>query len=161
MKVLPFLLTAFAISAALFSTANAHPNHPAPVAAAQWVQLEPEEVMSFDADGETFTVWNTHHRGILGLELIEVRNSTGTNVAGWWSSRGWCFTQQAYSAQGCWSDTRYLQIVEDRMSTSNYTRSLNVRYSGSAGTDATTFCDHYTQLEYTISGDSSERCDYE
>ena len=104
MKVLPFLLTAFAISAALFSTANAHPNPPAPVAAAQWVQLEPEEVMSFDADGETFTVWNTHHRGILGLELIEVRNSTGTNVAGWWSSRGWCFTQQAYSANGCWSN---------------------------------------------------------
>lgn len=163
MKVLPFLLSLFVIGATMVSTANAHPHHtaPAPAAAASWVQLEPEEVMSFDTADGTFTIWNTHQRGLFGVELIEVRDSAGGNVAGWWSSRGWCFTQHAYASKGCWSDSGYRQVAQNRMKTASYTRSFNVR-GGSADTDdATTFCDHYTQLEYTISGDTSERCDYE
>ena len=156
MKAMFSLLSALVLSAVVSIQAIAHPHHghgdghyqpPKP--------LEPEIVATFDYEGETLTVWNTHMRGLFGLELIEFRNASGRAVGGWWTSRGWCFTATAYDNKACHSHRGYLDIFKSRMNAS----SVSVKVSKSEESSGE-FCDHYTKLEYTISGDTSDVCGY-
>jgi len=161
MKILTALLGAVILSAALITQAQAHPHSHhghAPAPAPAWIKLEPEQVMSFDHDSSYYTVWNTHYRGLFGVELIEIRNSSNRAVAGWWTTRGWCFTENGYHANACFSQSGYERFFIKKLATAG----KHVSYSGSAGDSGSSddFCDHYSKLEATISEDTSGNCGY-
>ena len=141
------MIAAVAVFGAV-TPAQAHPHH-----------MAEEEVMSFLHNGSTLTVWNTHQRGILGNELIEVRDAAGNTEGSWWSITGWCFTAHAVNNHPCWHPNGYIALIKDRLRgpVTVTTRA----YSGSAASPSTDFCDHYTQLEYTVSGDTSGACGHE
>ena len=163
MKIFPSVLGALALCIPFIVPAGAHPhNHGnAPVMTApKLIQLDAEEVMSFDNGGATYSLWNTHQRGLFGLELIEVRGESGAAVAGWWSSRGWCFTAKAYAANACWSSARMAGFAGAKLVNASYSRSPSTRAGGSATEASTDFCDHYSALEAKISEATSGRCGY-
>lgn len=156
MKAMLSLISALVLSAFVSIQANAHPHHNHGQVSYQPPQpLAPEIVATFDYDGETLTVWNTHARGLFGLELIEFRNAAGRSVGGWWTSRGWCFTATAYETNACHSNRGYLQIFKSRIKTN--TTMITVSKSEESSGE---FCDHYSKLEYKISEDSSGVCGY-
>jgi hypothetical protein len=165
MKILPFLLGALVFSAAFASKAYSHPNHHGgtviPVAApVQLMKLEPEQVLEFDYKGGYYTVTNKHVRGLFGVELIEIHDSRGMAVAGWWTTRGWCFTQHAVASNACFSAMGFQQFIHGKMTSASYTRSPSL-YTGGKGAAADwELCDHYSKLEYVISEDDSGVCDY-
>lgn len=164
MKFIASALGALSLLAAMAVPSGAHPhNHDAVpvIQPAKLVQLEAEEIMSFNANGGVYTVWNTHQRGLFGLELIEIHDASGFAVAGWWSSRGWCYTAQAYAANACGTEDRLARFAGNKLVTAAYDRPLAIRDGGSAVAEATSYCDHYTELEAKISGDTSGNCGYE
>ena len=86
--------------------------------------------------------------------------STGHLAGQWWRGNGWCFTPSVYDNQGCWPRGRYMDIFGRELS--NYRNRFDPIDTGNFSGDASTeFCDHYTQLEYTVSGDSSGICGHE
>ena len=163
MKIFAFVLGALAVLATAVSPAGAHPHSHAPVVhAPKWVQLDPESVISFNAGGDTFTLWNTHQRGLFGLELIEIHDDSGAAVAGWWSSRGWCFTAQAMETKACFSgDDQLSRFAGVKLANASYARPVTIRGTSYSPEASTEFCDHYTLLEAKISMDDSGNCDYD
>lgn len=167
MKFLSFLLGAVVLSACVGSKAFSHPQQhhgaaPVPVVApVSLIPLQAEEIANFEYSGQLYTVVNTHQRGLFGVELIEIHDGRGLPVAGWWSTRGWCFTHPAYTANACFSDAGFVRFMQRKIVTSSYTRSPTFNVGGVGEAASTDFCDHYTKLEYKISGDTSDRCDYD
>ena len=131
------------------STVNAHAHVPTA-----------EEVMSFRDAASTLTVINTHRRGILGGELIEIRDEDGDLKTSWWSARGWCFTAHAIDNHPCWYPSGYVALYKSRMAR-NAASPLDRDFSGWKRPVSTDFCDHYSQLEYTVSGDTSGKCGHQ
>lgn len=131
------------------TTAQAHPGH-YPV----------ELVTSFNKGSSVYNVWNTHRRGFFGTELIEIRDQRGGLKASWWASNGWCFTEHAYSDYGCYSESGYTALFNQQMNRFG-NRNVMLDTGGPRAADDYVFCDHYTQLEYTVSGDTSGVCDHE
>ena len=166
MKILSFLLGALVLSASIGSKALSHPHHHGTsavpvVAPVSLIPLQAEEIMGFEYSGQYYTVVNTHQRGLFGVELIEIHNSQGLPVAGWWTTRGWCFTHPAYTSNACFSDAGFVRFMQRKMVSSSYTRSAALYSGGGAAVaEETDFCEHYSKLEYKISGDTSGRCDY-
>ena len=97
-------------------------------------------------------------RGFFVGELIQIRDSHGALEHQWWSIHGWCFTAHAYEHQACWSRDGYMAVFKNYL----HRGKITVRpYDGSWRTEeATGFCDHYTQLEYDMSGDTSGICGF-
>lgn len=143
---------ALAAVVALFGAhaAQSHPYHPVA-----------EEVMSFRHAGMTLTVVNTHQRGFLGGELIEIHNPGGSVRTSWWSNRGWCFTAHAINNHPCWHPDGYISLYKARMKGNQGTTVLRRPYGGGGASSSSDPCDHYSQLEYTVSGDTSGRCGHE
>ena len=144
-----FLISICVALAGLFSlgTAHAHPGH-------SYV----ERAAFFNHQGTNLNVWNTHRRGLFGAELIEIRDNRGKLYASWWTSRGWCFTEQSYSHNVCWSKGGYKELFVSRI------KRFAAGHQSVGGTSYradTTFCDHYSQLEYTVSGDTSGICGHQ
>lgn len=143
------LITSFTLLLALLlgsGSAFAHPGH-----------YSVEHVTSFTDGGAKYNVWNTHRRGLFGTELIEIRDQYGRLHASWWASPGWCFTEHAYTNHGCYSERGYLKLFKSRMKSYDNRANSYGGYSGK-NTDPGEFCDHYSQLEYTVSGDTSGVC---
>ena len=160
MKNLFAAVSALVISAGLVGSAQAHPHHhghtaPAPV----WVQLEPEIVATFEAGGETYTVVNTHNRGLFGFELINIKNSTDRTVSSWWTTRGWCFTTQSYDANACYTRSGYAKFFTAKLNGPVF--NVADGFSGGSSSGSSEFCDHYTKLEAEVSRDADNPCDYE
>lgn len=145
------ILTAFAVllaSLSLTQAASAHPHgFMSPV----------EKVLTFKYDGKELNVWNTHNRGLFGAELIEIRDYRGKLYASWWTTRGWCFTAHAIEHGGCWDRSGYTGLFKARIKRTD-PKTLN--FSGKGLEEPYAFCDHYSQLEYTVSGDTSGICDH-
>ena len=162
MKILSFLLGAIVSSASIGSKALSHPHHhgtsPVPVVApVSLIPLQAEEIMGFEYSGQYYTVVNTHQRGLFIGELIQIRDSHGALAHQWWSIHGWCFTAHAYENQACWSQSHYLNIFASYLNRASFTPPTG---GGLDTEDEYVFCEHYTKLEYKISGDTSDVCDY-
>ena len=153
MKAFSLLLAAAIAALWAAAPAQAHPNH----AAVSWKQMEPEVVAQFESDGELYSVTNTHQRGLFIGELIQIRDSHGALAHQWWSIHGWCFTAHAYEHQACWSQAHYLNIFTSYLNRASFTPPTG---GGLNTEDEYVFCEHYTKLEYKISGDTSDVCDY-
>jgi hypothetical protein len=137
-------------------SAGAHPHHDGQAVLPYGV----EKVTTFEMGGQSYVVWNTHIRGLFGGELIEIRRPTGHLAGQWWSGNGWCFTPSVYDNQGCWPQGRYMDIFGRELT--NYRNRFNPIDTGTHDSVVSTvFCDHYTQLEYTVSGDTSGICGHE
>ena len=133
-----------------FQTAQAHPHHFVSPA---------EKFTTFKYKGKNLNVWNTHNRGLFGAELIEIRDYRGKLYASWWTTQGWCFTGHVMEHGGCWSKSGYVALFKARINKVDHSK---IDFSGSGGAAGSTdFCDHYSQLEYTVSGDTSGICDHE
>jgi hypothetical protein len=131
-------------------TASAHPYN-------VWAE---EEFMSFRYAGGTYKVVNTHRRGFLGGELIEIRDHRGRTSASWWTNRGWCFTAHSLENHPCWHPAGYTRLFIRRLQ-GEKANVLARNFGGYSAPSSTDFCDHYTQLEYTVSGDTSGKCGHQ
>lgn len=161
MKAIFNLFCTLILSAGVTTQALAHPHgsaaskgHEAPPAP---TPLEPEMIASFLSGGSTISVWNTHNRGFFGTELIQFRNDSNHVVGNWWTSRGWCYTAAAYADSACHSQGGYIQLFQARLEGANLAAAPVPNQGASSGDD---FCDHYSKIEYVISGDDSDVCDY-
>jgi len=149
MKMLKMILVAAIAATTAATAAQAHP----PV-------HEPVEFMQFRYAGAIYSAVNTHTRGFLGGELIEIHDATGAVKASWWDNRSRCFTAHAFTNHPCWHPMRYAQLLSGKLRAQ--TASVVTRkFGGFTSEDTSTFCDHYSQLEYTVSGDTSGKCGHE
>ena len=128
------------------------PSQRAPI---KMVALTPEVVAQFEHDGATYTVINTHQRGLFWTEGMLIADSKGNTVGGWWTTRGQCFTKKFYEGSVCMSQGQYRNLFKTRLTST--TMDLDIK--GDYGKPYE-LCDHYTKLEYTISGDTSGVCGY-
>lgn len=160
MKILFAAVSTLILGIGLAGQALAHPNHHGHTAPApQWVQLQPEIVASFESGGETYTVVNTHNRGLFGFELINIKNNTDRTVSSWWTTRGWCFTAPSYEANACYTRKGYASFFERKLKGPVF--NVANGFSGGSGSSTYKFCDHYSKVEAKLSGDVDNPCDYD
>lgn len=144
-----FIIAALAgLSIFAAGTVTAHPYH---------YSYAEEDFMSFRYAGGTYKVVNTHRRGFLGGELIEIRDHKGKTKTSWWSPRGWCFTQHALQNHPCWHPSGYTRLFVQRLR-GDAANALAKGFGSYKVPGTYDFCDHYSQLEYTVSGDTTGRC---
>ena len=146
MRALKIILAAALASFAAGTTATAHPP----------VQGE-EEFMQFTFAGAIYSAVNTHQRGFLGGELIEIRDADGNTEVSWWDNRSRCFTAHAFETHPCWHPMGYARLLSGKLR-NQAAAVINRDFGGFKSADTSTFCDHYSQLEYTVSGDTSGQC---